>query len=69
MGSGIIFNNGGGGGASVNPTNTYMPVNIGGSFVDSIIHNKPTVVSEIDGYLAMEIAHKILEKINNTSIL
>jgi predicted dehydrogenase len=39
------------------------------SFVDSIIHNKPTVVSEIDGYLAMEIAHKILEKINNTSIL
>ncbi len=39
------------------------------SFVDAILHNKPTVVSEIDGFLAMEVAHKILEKINNTSIL
>jgi hypothetical protein len=41
MGSGIIFNNGGGGGASVNPTSTYMPVNIGGSFVDSICQSLP----------------------------
>lgn len=41
MGSGIIFNNGGGGGASVNPTSTYMPVNIGGSFVDSIFQCIP----------------------------
>ena len=39
------------------------------SFVDSIVNHKPTVVSEIDGYLAMEVAHQILEKINNTSIL
>ncbi len=39
------------------------------SFVDAIIHNKPTAVSEIDGFLAMEVAHKILEKINSTSIL
>jgi predicted dehydrogenase len=39
------------------------------SFVDAIVNDKPTVVSEIDGYLAMEIAHQILEKINNTSIL
>ncbi|MEK7198407.1 MAG: gfo/Idh/MocA family oxidoreductase, partial [Bacteroidota bacterium] len=39
------------------------------SFVDAIIHNKPTVVSEIDGFLAMEVAHQILEKINSTSIL
>lgn len=39
------------------------------SFVDSIVNNKPTVVSELDGYLALEVAHKILEKINNTSIL
>ena len=39
------------------------------SFVDAIVNNKPTVVSEIDGYLAMEVAHQILEKINNTSIL
>lgn len=39
------------------------------SFVDAIVNNKPTVVSELDGYLAMEVAHKILDKINNTSIL
>ncbi len=39
------------------------------SFVDAIVNNKPTIVSEIDGYLAMEVAHKILDKINNTSIL
>jgi predicted dehydrogenase len=39
------------------------------SFVDAIVNDKPTVVSEIDGYLAMEIAHQILEKINSTSIL
>ena len=39
------------------------------AFVDSIINNKPTIVSEIDGFLAMEVAHQILDKINNTSIL
>lgn len=39
------------------------------SFVDAIINNKPTMVSEIDGFLAMEVAHQILDKINNTSIL
>jgi len=39
------------------------------SFVDSIINNKPTVVSELDGFLAMEVAHKILDKISSTSIL
>lgn len=39
------------------------------AFVDSILHNKPTIVSEIDGFLAMEVAHQILDKINNTSIL
>jgi predicted dehydrogenase len=35
------------------------------SFVDSINNNKPTVVSEIDGFLAMEVAHQILEKISH----
>lgn len=35
------------------------------AFADSIRQNKPTLVSEIDGYLAMEVAHKILEKIEN----
>jgi predicted dehydrogenase len=39
------------------------------AFVDSIVNNKPTVVSELDGFLAMEVAHQILDKINNTSIL
>ena len=39
------------------------------SFVDSIINNKPTVVSELDGFLAMEVAHQILDKISSTSIL
>jgi predicted dehydrogenase len=39
------------------------------SFVDAIVNNKPTQVTEIDGYLAMEVAHQILDKINNTSIL
>jgi len=39
------------------------------AFVDAIVNNKPTIVSEIDGFLAMEVAHQILDKINNTSIL
>jgi predicted dehydrogenase len=39
------------------------------AFVDAIRNNRPTVVSEIDGFLAMEVAHQILDKINNTSIL
>lgn len=38
------------------------------SFADSIINNKSTAVSEIDGYLAMEVAHQILDKIGNTNI-
>lgn len=37
------------------------------AFVDSIVHNKPTLVSEIDGFLAMEVAHKILDKISNAN--
>ena len=39
------------------------------SFVDAINNNTPTVVSEIDGLLAMEVAHLILSKLNNTNIL
>lgn len=39
------------------------------AFVDAIVNDTPTVVSEVDGYLAMEVAHQILEKISNTSIL
>ena len=37
------------------------------AFVDSILNNKTPVVSEIDGYLGMEVAHQIIEKINNTN--
>lgn len=39
------------------------------SFVNSIKNNTPVAVSEIDGFLAMEVAHQILEKISNTNIL
>ncbi len=39
------------------------------AFVDSILQHKPTIVSEIDGFLAMEVAHQILDKINHTNIL
>ncbi|MEO8720216.1 MAG: Gfo/Idh/MocA family oxidoreductase [Ginsengibacter sp.] len=34
------------------------------SFIDAITNNKTTVVNEIDGYRAMEVAHLILSKIN-----
>lgn len=39
------------------------------SFVNSIINNKPTVVTEIDGYRAMEVAHLILDKISRNQVL
>ncbi|TKK67741.1 Gfo/Idh/MocA family oxidoreductase [Ilyomonas limi] len=39
------------------------------SFTNAIINNTPVVVSEIDGYLAMEVAHKILDKIGATAIV
>jgi len=37
------------------------------SFVSSIVNNITPIVSEIDGLLAMEVAHQIIEKINNTN--
>lgn len=39
------------------------------SFIRSITENKPTIVSEIDGFLALEAAHQILEKITHNAIL
>lgn len=39
------------------------------AFVYAINNQQPTIVSEIDGFLAMEVGHRILDKINNTSIL
>jgi predicted dehydrogenase len=38
------------------------------SFINSINANKRTVVSEIDGYRAMEVAHMILEKISRNQL-
>ena len=37
-------------------------------FTESILLNKPTVVSELDGFRAMDIAHQILQKIKYNSI-
>jgi predicted dehydrogenase len=37
-------------------------------FAESILQNKPTPVSEMDGYRAMDIAHQILHKIKYNSI-
>ena len=37
-------------------------------FTESILDNKPTIVSELDGYRAMDIAHQILQKIKYNSI-
>ena len=40
------------------------------SFVHAIVNDETPVVSEMDGFLAMEVAHHILEKISkSTSIL
>ncbi len=37
------------------------------SFRDAIINNTTTIVNEIDGYRAMEVAHQILEKIGKNN--
>ena len=37
-------------------------------FRNAIVHNHPTVVSETDGYAAMDVAHQILQKIGNLNI-
>jgi predicted dehydrogenase len=37
-------------------------------FRDAIVNNTPTIVSEVDGYRAMDVAHQILQKIKNNSI-
>ncbi len=36
-------------------------------FRDAILHNTPTIVSEMDGYRAMDVAHQILQKIKTSS--
>lgn len=39
------------------------------SFKEAINKNRSTVVSEIDGYRAMEVAHRILEKISRNQVM
>jgi predicted dehydrogenase len=38
------------------------------SFIDAILKNKSTTVTEVDGYRAMEVAHLILDKITRNQI-
>ncbi len=38
-------------------------------FCEAILTNTPTIVSEFDGYRAMDVAHQILKKIKNNSII
>ena len=38
------------------------------SFVNAINNNRTTVVTEVDGFRAMEVAHLILDKINRNQI-
>jgi hypothetical protein len=35
------------------------------AFRDAIVNDTPTVVSELDGFMAMEVAHQILTRIEN----
>jgi len=37
-------------------------------FTESILQNKPTLVTELDGYRAMDVAHQFLQKIKYNSI-
>lgn len=39
------------------------------SFKNAILNNQPTVVNEVDGYRAMEVAHLILDKISRNQIV
>ena len=38
------------------------------AFRDAILNNTATLVSELDGYLAMEVAHQILAKIEHAGL-
>lgn len=38
-------------------------------FRDAINNNSPVIVSEVDGFRAMDVAHQILQKIKNNSII
>ena len=38
-------------------------------FTDAVINNTKTIVSEIDGLMAMDVAHQILKKIGNSILV
>jgi predicted dehydrogenase len=38
-------------------------------FCEAILNNTPTIVSEVDGFRAMDVAHQILKKMGNNSII
>jgi predicted dehydrogenase len=38
-------------------------------FRESVVEDRPTIVSEVDGFRAMDVAHQILQKIKNNSII
>ncbi|MFN4974540.1 MAG: Gfo/Idh/MocA family protein [Bacteroidota bacterium] len=52
---------------SIEPSNAMKDELI--SFVDAIRNQQPVQVSEIDGLMAMEVGHRIMEKINLTPSL
>ncbi len=39
------------------------------AFRDAIVNNTPTVVTDVDGYRAMDVAHQILQKIERNVVL
>jgi hypothetical protein len=39
------------------------------AFTQSVIQNEPTAVSEVDGLMAMDVAHHILQKIQSANYL
>jgi hypothetical protein len=38
------------------------------AFRDAIVNNTPTIVSEHDGFMALEVAHQILDKIGRAKL-
>lgn len=50
------------------PENNAIKVELE-SFINSIKTNSPTIVNEMDGFLAMEIAHQILSKIGDKVVI
>jgi hypothetical protein len=37
------------------------------AFRDAILHNTPVAVNELDGYMALDVAHQILQKLEHSA--